>query len=86
MASDQTPPDDENKMPPKRTRAYLRKARQKARRIGLEAIDGEHAARLLEELGVDVLNDDVSLINAGTAGGQYRFAAGRHRYDQSGLG
>jgi capsular polysaccharide transport system permease protein len=68
MASDQTPPDDENKMPPKRTRAYLRKARQKARRIGLEAIDDEHAARLLEELGIDVLNDDVSLINAGTAG------------------
>ncbi|OEU70570.1 MAG: hypothetical protein BA874_13570 [Desulfuromonadales bacterium C00003068] len=68
MASDQTPPDDENKMPPKRTRAYLRKARQKARRIGLEAIDDEHAARLLEELGVDVLNDDVSLINAGKAG------------------
>ena len=69
MASDQTPPDDENKMPPKRTRAYLRKARQKARRIGLEAIDDEHAARLLEELGIDVLNDDVSLINAGKAGG-----------------
>ncbi len=68
MTSDQTPPDDENKMPPKRTRAYLRKARQKARRIGLEAIDDEHAARLLEELGVDVLNDDVSLINAGNAG------------------
>lgn len=68
MASDQTPPDGETKAPPKRTRAYLRKARQKARRIGLEAIDDEHAARLLEELGVDVLNDDVSLINAGTAG------------------
>ena len=69
MASDQSPPDDENKVTPKRTRAYLRKARQKARRIGLEAIDDEHAARLLEELGVDVLNDDVSLINAGNAGG-----------------
>ena len=69
MASDQIPPDGENKTPPKRTRAYLRKARQKARRIGLEAIDDEHAARLLEELGVDVLNDDVSLINAGSAGG-----------------
>ena len=69
MASDQSPPDDENKVTPKRTRAYLRKARQKARRIGLEAIDDEHAARLLEELGVDVLNDDVSLINAGNAAG-----------------
>ena len=68
MPSDQTPPTDENKIPPKRTRAYLRKARQKARRIGLEAIDDEHAARLLEELGVDILNDDVSLINAGKAG------------------
>jgi len=67
MPSDLTPPDGENKMPPKRTRAYLRKARQKARRIGLEAIDDEHAARLLEELGVDVLNDDVSLINVGEA-------------------
>ncbi len=69
MASDQTPPDGESKAPPKRTRAYLRKARQKARRIGLEAVDDEHAARLLEELGIDVLNDDVSLINAGNAGG-----------------
>lgn len=68
MANDQTPADGETKAPPKRTRAYLRKARQKARRIGLEAIDDEHAARLLEELGVDVLHDDVSLINAGKAG------------------
>ncbi|OUS07073.1 hypothetical protein A9Q96_07100 [Rhodobacterales bacterium 52_120_T64] len=65
MANDQTPTDSESKIPPKRTRAYLRKARQKARRIGLEATDDEHAARLLEELGVDVLNDDVSLINVG---------------------
>ena len=69
MASDQTPPDSESKAAPKRTRAYLRKARQKARRIGLEAIDDEHAARLLEELGVDVLHDDVSLINVGNARG-----------------
>lgn len=68
MASDETPSDGENRPPPKRTRAYLRKARQKARRIGLEAIDDEHAARLLEELGIDVLHDDVSLINAGNTG------------------
>ena len=65
---DQFTPDSEIKTPQKRTRAYLRKARQKAKRIGLEADDDEHAARLLEELGVDVLNDDVSLINAGNLG------------------
>jgi len=39
MASDETHPDGDTKAPPKRTRAYLRKARQKARRIGLEATD-----------------------------------------------
>ncbi|PCJ76150.1 MAG: capsule biosynthesis protein [Rhodobacteraceae bacterium] len=68
MANDETPSDDESKPTPKRTRAYLRKARQKARRIGLEATDDEHAARLLEELGIDVLHDDVSLINVGKTG------------------
>lgn len=68
MPNDQSTPDGETKTPPKRTRGYLRKARQKAKRIGLEADDDEHAARLLEELGVDVLNDDVSLINVGNLG------------------
>lgn len=68
MPNDQFLPDSETETPPKRTRAYLRKARQKAKRVGLEATDDEHAARLLEELGVDVLNDDVSLINVGNIG------------------
>ncbi len=56
-----------NDQPPQRTRQYLRKARQKARRIGLEADNDEHAAQLLEELGIDVLSDDVSLTNIGNA-------------------
>ena len=56
MPSDQTP---------QKTRQYLRKARQKARRIGLEADNDEHAAQLLEELGIDVMSDDVSLTNIG---------------------
>jgi len=56
-----------NDQPPQRTRQYLRKARQKARRIGLEADNDEHAAQLLEELGIDVLSDDVSLTNIGHA-------------------
>lgn len=64
MASDNNPPDGESKVTPQRTRQYLRKARQ----IGLEAHDGEHAAQLLEGLNIDVLKDDVSLIDVGGAG------------------
>ena len=67
MPSDQIPPENADNMqsPPKRTRMYLRKARQKARKIGLTAENDEHAARLLEELGINVLNDDVSLMTGG---------------------
>lgn len=82
MPNDQFAPDSEAKTPPKRTRAYLRKARQKAKRVGLEATDDEHAARLLEELGVDVLNDDVSLINVGNVGADKPAQAGNDLTEQ----
>lgn len=53
--------DDSNR--PKHTGQYLRKARQKARKLGLNARDDAHAAQLLEGMGIDVLNDDVSLLS-----------------------
>lgn len=63
---DQNTPDAD-KNPSKKQGAYLRKARQKARKLGLNADNDEHAARLLEELGIDVLNDDVSLLTGHNA-------------------
>lgn len=41
---------------------FYRRARQKARKLGLEFENDVHAAELLEELGIDVMNDDVSLL------------------------
>lgn len=52
----------------KRRPAYYRKAGRKARKMGLVARDDEHAAQLLEERGIDVLNDDVSLLDGGDEG------------------
>ena len=43
-------------------RVYFRKARQKARKLGLNADSDDHAAQMLEEMGIDILNDDVSLL------------------------
>lgn len=58
-----TPPNEERRY----SSGLLRKARQKARKIGLNPEDDRHAVELLEELGIDVMNDDVSLM---THGGQ----------------
>lgn len=59
------PEDDDEQAPRARSGVYLRRARRKARKLGLHAENDEHAAQMLEERGIDVLNDDVSLINAG---------------------
>lgn len=54
---------EDTKPPTKKRGAYLRKARQKARKLGLKAKNDEHAAELLEGMGIDVLNDEVSLLS-----------------------
>ncbi len=56
---------EEERKKKRRGPVYLRKARRKARRMGLAAESDEHAAQLLEERGIDVLNDDVSMLDAG---------------------
>ena len=58
---DETKPQDEAAAP--HPKAYYRKARRKARRLGIEADTDEEAARILESQGVDVMNDDVSLMD-----------------------
>lgn len=72
-----TPEDDNNKQEektdapkrkPKRGPVYYRRARRKARQLGLVADNDEHAAQLLEERGINVMKDDVSLIDAGKDG------------------
>ncbi len=55
-ATDENADDD-------RPKAYYRKARRKARRLGIEAETDQDAARILEAQGIDVMNDDVSLID-----------------------
>ncbi len=47
---------------------YYRKARRKARKMGLAAESDEHAAQMLEERGIDILNDDVSMLDGGDEG------------------
>ncbi len=52
----------------KRRPGYYRKARRKARRMGLAFESDEHAAQLLEERGIDILRDDVSMLDGGDEG------------------
>lgn len=64
-------PDDNNTVgdgsgkdsQPKHSGQYYRKARRKARKLGIEAENDAEAARLLEERGVDILAGDVSLLD-----------------------
>lgn len=69
MAEDEkTLNDDEQNgvdAPAEKSGVYLRRARRKARKLGLQAENDEHAAELLEARGIDVLKDDVSLIDVG---------------------
>ncbi len=58
--NDQKPDDDAQK---RRSPQYYRKARRKARKLGLAAENDEHAAALLEERGINVMNDDVSILD-----------------------
>ncbi len=66
--------------PKKRGRLYYRKARRKAKVMGLLAESDEHAAQMLEERGINVLEDEVSILTdqnmldggagAGSSGGE----------------
>lgn len=50
----------------KHSGVLLRKARRKARRLGLNAENDEEAVRLLEARGIDIMVDDVSLLDGGS--------------------
>ncbi len=73
MAPDDNNPETANKpnggkpseeAKPNRNKMYYRKARRKARRLGLAADNDQEAAALLEARGIDILNDNVSLLDA----------------------
>jgi len=72
MTSEDTPqntgPNDTGNAKPKRGKMYYRKARQKARKMGLAADSDEDAARLLEDRGVDILKDEVSILDGENEG------------------
>lgn len=69
MTPDNENPSDENGRnqdePRKHSGVFRRKARRKARQLGLNAENDEHAIQLLEERGIDILVDEVSLVDAG---------------------
>lgn len=66
MANEEAPESDNSQdTSDRKSGVYLRRARRKARKLGLHANNDEHAAELLEERGIDVLKDDVSLIDVG---------------------
>lgn len=64
-------PDDNNptsnsgqdETAPNRNKVYYRKARRKARQLGIDAENDAEAARLLEERGINVLGDEVSILD-----------------------
>ncbi len=74
MTAEDTPKDNENTdkadtpTPPNRNKQYYRKARQKARKLGLSPKDDKEAARLLEERGIDIIQDEVSLLDGSNEG------------------
>jgi len=73
MTPDDNKPDQDNsangdQAVKRRGPAFYRKARRKARKLGLTPENDAHAAQLLEELGIDILNDDVTLLDGGDDG------------------
>ncbi|MEE9454870.1 MAG: capsule biosynthesis protein [Paracoccaceae bacterium] len=74
MTAEDTPKGNENTdkadtpTPPNRNKQYYRKARQKARKLGLSPKNDKEAARLLEERGIDIIQDEVSLLDGANEG------------------
>ena len=60
---DTSPNENGDEQSPSRDKVYYRKARRKARKLGIEAENDAEAARILEERGIDVMLDEVSLLD-----------------------